>query len=173
MSRHSKLRNPSGRDLKHNPLIGGSKGVVMAQASSEDIEEIEGTNTFEGAIDNDTSPAGGLEDFEHPHVSRRQPRNAGPRKPLLQGRKTHEQQLRTLERKPDLPDERQIEQATAHPPQLSRAYLPRRDARQSEFPVSRGGMNQESQHNKHNHQTQSGHKPPLARVRGRNRKAET
>src|SRR3954463_8964325 len=35
----------------------------------------------------------------------------------------------------------------------------KRGGRQSEFPVSRGGLNQESQHNKHKHPTQSGHKP--------------
>jgi hypothetical protein len=32
-------------------------------------------------------------------------------------------------------------------------------ARQSEWPVSRGGLNQESDHNKHNDPGQSGHKP--------------
>jgi hypothetical protein len=41
---------------------------------------------------------------------------------------------------------------------------PKRDAvehtaRQSEFPVSRGGMNQESDHHKHNDSGQAGHKP--------------
>jgi hypothetical protein len=33
------------------------------------------------------------------------------------------------------------------------------EARQSEFPVSSHGMNQESDHNKHNDAGQSGHKP--------------
>jgi len=36
---------------------------------------------------------------------------------------------------------------------------PDRKARQSEFTVSRQGMNQESQHNKHNDGGQQGHKP--------------
>jgi hypothetical protein len=39
-------------DLVRNPLIGGSKGVTMAQATSEDLDELKGDNTFE----NDTSP---------------------------------------------------------------------------------------------------------------------
>jgi hypothetical protein len=33
------------------------------------------------------------------------------------------------------------------------------EARNSEFPVSQGGMNQESSHNKHNDPGQPGHKP--------------
>jgi hypothetical protein len=71
----------------------------------------------------------------------------------MQGPKTHEQQLRILEKKPDESDARRGTprggaQAIKHP-----------QARQSEFPVSRGGMNQESDHNKHNDPGQSGHKP--------------
>jgi len=71
----------------------------------------------------------------------------------MQGPKTHEQQLRILENKPDMPDARHEDtpadtHAVKHP-----------EARQSEFPVSRGGMNQESDHNKHNDPGQPGHKP--------------
>lgn len=76
----------------------------------------------------------------------------------MQGRKTHEQQVRILERKPDLPDARQVEQALGHNPEDTTVH--RLEARQSEFPVSRGGLNQESDHNKHNDPGQSGHKPP-------------
>jgi hypothetical protein len=64
----------------------------------------------------------------------------------MQGPKTHQQHLRNLERKPD----------------LDRAQAPSRrrpEARQSEFAVSRQGMNQESSHNKHNDRGQQGHKP--------------
>jgi hypothetical protein len=69
---------------------------------------------------------------------------------IMQGPKTHEQQKRILERKPDLGDK--------HPANSARSV---RDpaARQSEFPVSQHGMNQESDHNKHNDPGQSGHKP--------------
>jgi hypothetical protein len=71
----------------------------------------------------------------------------------MQGPKTHEQQLRTLERKPDIPDARhESQQAATHA-----ARHP--NARQREFPVSHGGMNQESDHNKHNDPGQAGHKP--------------
>jgi len=74
----------------------------------------------------------------------------------MQGNKTHEQHLRTLERKPDMPDGNQT---MSRPPG---GATPPNDpgARQSEFPVSRGGLNQESRdHHKHNNPGQGGHKP--------------
>ena len=71
----------------------------------------------------------------------------------MQGKKTHEQQVRTYERKPDMPDSR-----LRRPPQ-ERSHTPAKGERQSEFAVSRGGVNQESDHNKHNESGQSGHKP--------------
>ena len=71
----------------------------------------------------------------------------------MQGKKTHEQQLRILENKDDLPDPRRSEGPS------ERAHIPAREKRASEFPVSRGGVNQESDHNKHNDAGQSGHKP--------------
>jgi len=76
----------------------------------------------------------------------------------MQGPKTHEQQRRMLEKKPDAPDHRQAEKALDRPKDNSR--LQRRSAaRESEFPVSRSGLNQESDHNKHNGPGQPGHKP--------------
>ncbi len=72
----------------------------------------------------------------------------------MQGKKTHEQQLRTLERKSDVPkpNELEIPESTSH--------QPRSGIRESEFAVSRRGMHQESRdHNKHNHDRQEGHKP--------------
>jgi hypothetical protein len=71
----------------------------------------------------------------------------------MQGPKTHEQQLRILEKKPDMPDTR------PDPPPPPTPAVRNSDARQSEFPVSRHGMNQESDHNKHNDEGQTGHKP--------------
>ncbi|TFV76502.1 hypothetical protein E4K64_13095 [Bradyrhizobium frederickii] len=78
----------------------------------------------------------------------------------MQGRKTHEQQVRILERKPDVPDARELDQAIGHNPEDAAVRRARPEARHSEFPVSRGGLNQESDHNKHNDSGQSGHKPP-------------
>ncbi|SDH17002.1 hypothetical protein [Pelagibacterium luteolum] len=58
----------------------------------------------------------------------------------MQGNKTHEQFLRTLERKPTVPRDGEVEKH----PERSRGRGPRdRQARQSEFPVSQQGINEE------------------------------
>jgi len=71
----------------------------------------------------------------------------------MQGKKTHEQQVRIYERKPDMPNRR------LRPPPPERAHTPNKGVRKSEFAVSRAGVNQESDHNKHNDPGQAGHKP--------------
>jgi len=59
----------------------------------------------------------------------------------MSGIKAHQEFIRTVERKsgPSAPG--------GDPAQ---AHQPKRAARDSEFPVSARGMNQESEHNKHN-----------------------
>src|SRR4051812_23936572 len=135
MSRkHLKGSKPSDADLYRNPMIGGSKGAAMAQVTADDLEEFAGENTIEGDIENDTNPQGGIDKAEV------NDRKEAPRKDrasgsstALQGRKTHEQQLRMLERKPDFPDQRQLDSELARA-QGGSARSPRhRDARQSEF----------------------------------------
>jgi hypothetical protein len=59
-NKHSKRKKPSDADLKGNPLIGGSKGVTRAHATSDELENAQGTNTIEGDIENDTNAAGGI-----------------------------------------------------------------------------------------------------------------
>ena len=54
-TKHPKTKIPSDVDLYRNPLIGGSKGVTMGQATLDDLEEIEGENTIEGDVANDQS----------------------------------------------------------------------------------------------------------------------
>lgn len=144
-SKHPKLSRPMNTDLVRNPLIGGSKGVTMAQASLDDLAALQGENTIEGDVENDTNPQGGIdEEQRHVRQSRRGSDHGGPSRRIeLQGRKTHEQQLRMLERKPDVPDSRQVEQEIARIQQGGAVRHPRRDARQSEAPVSRGGVNKE------------------------------
>jgi len=78
---------------------------------------------------------------------------------IMQGPKTHEQHLRILEKKPDVPDQRQADLAIQHARKNSVKVQATPAARESEFPVSQRGMNQESDHNKHNDSGQSGHKP--------------
>ena len=161
-SKHVKLNRPTNVDLVRNPLIGGSKGTTMAGVTPDELEEFAGANTFEGDIENDTNPQGGIDKAEVRDRRRGPPqkdRDNGPRRMATQGKKTHEQQLRMLERKPDVPDARQIEEEAARTQHDSGAKTAKRGGRQSEFPVSRGSLNQESQHNKHNHSGQSGHKP--------------
>jgi hypothetical protein len=158
--KHLKGSKPSDADLYRNPMIGGSKGAAMAQVTADDMEEFAGENTIEGDIENDTNPQGGIDKAEvndrrgPPRKDRASGSNAA-----LQGRKTHEQQLRMLEGKPDFPDQRQLDSELARAPAGSARSPTHLEARQSEFPVSRGGLNQESQHNKHNHENQRGHKP--------------
>jgi hypothetical protein len=78
----------------------------------------------------------------------------------MAGRKTHEQQVRTFERKPDYPDGVREDEATKRMMENATTKDVRHpEARQSEFPVSFRGMNQESTHNKHNDSGQQGHKP--------------
>jgi hypothetical protein len=108
-SKHPKLDRPTNVDLVRNPGIGGSKGVTMAQAGLDDLEALAGENTFEGDVENDTNPQGGLDKAKVMDRRRAPPkpdRAAPPRHTQLQGRKTHEQQLRILERNPDGPDMR-------------------------------------------------------------------
>ncbi len=77
----------------------------------------------------------------------------------MQAKKTHEQFLRGVERKDDVPKAREAEAAKDGRPAVTRTPEDE-EARQSEMAVSRGGMNQESRdHNKHNNPGQSGHKP--------------
>lgn len=158
MTKHAKTKRPSDIDLHRNPLIGGSKGVTMAQATPDDLEDI-GENTFEGDVENDTNPQGGIDPPDRRQGRPSHDQTPKSRKAVLQGKKTHEQQMRMLERKPDFPDARKAEQGGAPMVEDAGARRPKHDARQSEFPVSRGGLNQESQHNKHNDPGQSGHKP--------------
>jgi hypothetical protein len=59
----------------------------------------------------------------------------------MQGRKTHTQMQRNLESKPDIGGPAKS---------AAKAHVAKKRVRQSEFPVSRQGMNEESSHNKHN-----------------------
>ncbi|WP_065752749.1 hypothetical protein [Bradyrhizobium paxllaeri] len=77
----------------------------------------------------------------------------------MQGNKTHEQQKRILERKEDVPSPNRSDAQKQFNAAAGSAKIARHGERQSEYPLSSGGMNQESDQNKHNHQTQQNHKP--------------
>ena len=57
---HPKTRQPSDKDLKQNPGIGASKGTIKGGDLLDDNEELDGDNTFEGDVENDTTPQGGV-----------------------------------------------------------------------------------------------------------------
>ena len=61
MSKHLKTSKPTDADLRGNPMIGGSKGVVRSQTDSADLEDSEGENTLEGDAMNDVNASGGLD----------------------------------------------------------------------------------------------------------------
>jgi hypothetical protein len=61
MPRHQKTTRPTDSDLRNNPMIGGSKGVTMAHATPDDLEDSEGVNTIEGDVANDTNRHGGID----------------------------------------------------------------------------------------------------------------
>lgn len=78
----------------------------------------------------------------------------------MPGRKTRQQQIRTFERKPDMPDKRREAAARQRSGEDIHAHTPEREASQSEFPLSRRGLHQESRdHNKSHDRGQAGHKP--------------
>ncbi len=60
-SKQPKLHAPTEKDLRDNPLIGGSKGTNMAGASPDDLEDILGENTIEGDVENDVNIGGGID----------------------------------------------------------------------------------------------------------------
>ncbi len=61
MSKHPKSHEPNDADLKRNPMIGGSKGALRAGASAEELEDLQGENTIEGDVANDTNRHGGID----------------------------------------------------------------------------------------------------------------
>ncbi|WP_027165512.1 hypothetical protein [Mesorhizobium sp. WSM3224] len=55
-TKHPKWKIPSNADLARNPGIRTSKGTIK---EGDDLE-LEGENTIEGDIENDTTAAGGI-----------------------------------------------------------------------------------------------------------------
>ena len=54
-SKHPKTKTPSDASLRNDPGIGSSKGATGTD------REIDGENTFEGDVMNDTTPEGGID----------------------------------------------------------------------------------------------------------------
>jgi hypothetical protein len=60
MPKHLK-REATDADLRHNPMIGGSKGTTIAGITADDLQEFQGTNTIEGDDWNGTNAQGGID----------------------------------------------------------------------------------------------------------------
>lgn len=58
MNKHPKTQTPTDKDLKQDPGIGRTRGTNNADGS---VERLEGENTFEGDVKNDTTPSGGVD----------------------------------------------------------------------------------------------------------------
>jgi hypothetical protein len=97
MSKHDKTRVPSDKDLVLNPMIGGSKGVVMSGASIDDLEELAGENTILGDIENDTTPQGGIAKERRDGRPNRHLGSEKPRHKPLHGKPDDEPPLPLLE----------------------------------------------------------------------------
>lgn len=81
----------------------------------------------------------------------------------MAGKLTHEQQIRSLERKPDVPKQNEVDTHLSNE-QIASASS-RRAGMNEEMGTARStrarAANQETRdHNKHNHQTQEGHSTP-------------
>ncbi len=60
-SQHPKTRRPSDKDLTENPGIGTSKGTTGAGDILDENDGLDGDNTFEGDVENDVTPQGGID----------------------------------------------------------------------------------------------------------------
>lgn len=60
-NRHPKTQRPSDKDLQENPGIGTSKGTIKGGQTLDEDESLDGDNTFEGDIENDVTPQGGID----------------------------------------------------------------------------------------------------------------
>jgi hypothetical protein len=57
MSKHPKTEAPTDKDLKRDPGIGRTRGTNNSDGA---VVRLEGENTFEGDVKNDTTPGGGV-----------------------------------------------------------------------------------------------------------------
>lgn len=60
-SQHPKTRTPSDKDLKENPGIGTSRGTIGGGDLLDEDGALDGENTFEGDVENDVTPEGGVD----------------------------------------------------------------------------------------------------------------
>ena len=59
-NQHPKTKRPTDKDLKENPGIGASKGMIKGGEILDEDERLDGDNTFEGDVENDVTPQGAV-----------------------------------------------------------------------------------------------------------------
>ena len=59
-SQHPKTKRPSDKDLRENPGIGTSKGMMRDGGVLDEVDGLDGNNTFEGDVKNDVTRQGGI-----------------------------------------------------------------------------------------------------------------
>lgn len=57
---HPKTSTPSDKDLSDNPGIGLSKGTIKGGDILDEDAELDGDNTVQGDVENDTTAQGGV-----------------------------------------------------------------------------------------------------------------
>jgi hypothetical protein len=60
-NQHPKTERPTDKDLQRNPGIGSSKGTAESGEMLEENDALDGNNTFEGDVENDVTPQGGID----------------------------------------------------------------------------------------------------------------
>jgi hypothetical protein len=66
-SGHTPIKLPTD-DLTCNPGIGASRGATLSGAGDLGADELEdGETTFEGDVENDATPQGGVDPKQRPH----------------------------------------------------------------------------------------------------------
>jgi len=60
-SQHPKTHKPTDRDLRENPGIGTSRGTIKGGEILDEDESLDGDNTFEGDVESDVTPQGGVD----------------------------------------------------------------------------------------------------------------
>ena len=60
-TKHRKTDKPTDKDLRQNPGIGTSKGTIKGGDILDDDESLDGDNTFQGDVENDVMPQGGVD----------------------------------------------------------------------------------------------------------------
>jgi hypothetical protein len=60
-SQHPKTHKPTDKYLRENPGVGTSQGAIKSGEILDADESLDGENTFEGDVENDLTPHGGVD----------------------------------------------------------------------------------------------------------------